>query len=87
MRHRAPDGDSAADVRREAMAALYDSAEVKIREGGLEPRWGCALIAHEVLGWCANCPRIILAVEVGAWRLVAAGHPAPDVEWARAVSA
>jgi hypothetical protein len=70
----------------EAMAALYETAGVRVRPGGLNPRWGCAVIAHEQLGWCANCPHITLSAEVGAWRLVAAGHPAPDVDWAVAVS-
>ncbi len=70
----------------QALAALYETAGVRVRPGGLEPRWGCAIAAHEHLGWCASCPGIDLAAEVGGWRLLGAGHPAPDVAWARAVS-
>lgn len=69
----------------EARAALY--ADVKVRAGGLPPRWGCVIIGHELLGWCGQCKGIVGAAELSAWRLVAAGHEAPDVAWARAVSA
>jgi hypothetical protein len=71
----------------EAMAALYETAGVRVRPGGIDPRWGCAISAHEHLGWCCSCPSISMAAEIGAWRIMAAGHPAPDVAWARAVSA
>lgn len=53
---------------------------------GLRPRWGCSLTAHDRLGWCCNCPRITPAAELMAWRITAAGHPTPDVVWARAVT-
>jgi hypothetical protein len=75
------------ELIREARAALYDSANVIVRPGGLTPEWGCSLVSHAVLGYCASCRGITAAAEIGAWRLHAAGHPAPDVRWARAVSA
>lgn len=88
MKHRAPEPPDSGTVQQQAMAALYQSAGVTVRPGGLEPRWGCAIVSHEKLGWCASaCPGITAAAEVLAWRLLAAGHPVPDVEWARAVSA
>lgn len=55
-----------------------------LRPGGVEPRLGCGLVSHEVLGWCFSCPGVDHAAE--AWRLHAAGNDVPDVEWARAVS-
>lgn len=75
------------ELIREARSALYDSANVVVRPGGLPPEWGCALVSHAVLGYCASCRGITAAAEVGAWRLHASGHPIPDVRWARAVSA
>jgi hypothetical protein len=72
------------DDAEDAVRALY--GDILVRPGGLTPRIGCALSSHEVLGWCCNCPGVKLSAEVGAWRLHAAGHPIPDVTWARAVS-
>lgn len=53
----------------------------------LRLRWGCSQVSHDRLGWCSHCPRVSAGAELVAWRLVAAGAPAPDVVWARAVSA
>lgn len=69
----------------EARRALYDCADVVIAPGGIAPRWGCSLIAHEKLGWCGNCRGVVGNVEAMGWRLWASGQP-QDVDWARAVT-
>lgn len=65
----------------DAWDAVY--ADARVREGGIPPRWGCSTSAHEHLGWCSQCPGIDAAAELMAWRVLADGHDAPDVGWAR----
>ena len=77
-------GDDDAAAVADARAALYQDAP--FREGGIPPKWGCSTSAHEHLGWCANCPDVNGNAELSAWRVLAAGHPAPNYAWGIGVS-
>lgn len=86
------DPESCRDLTAEARRALHNTQgpnppqeTVVVAAGGIPPRWGCALVAHEKLGWCASCRGVAASVEAMGWRLWASGHP-QDVDWARAVT-
>lgn len=76
--------DQAAEIVA-ARAALYNTQDTLVAPGGIAPRWGCALIAHERLGWCGSCRGVDTVVEAMGWRLWASGHH-QDIDWARAVT-
>ncbi len=74
----------------DALAAARASGQVApdytVAAGGLDPRLGCCLIAHEKLGYCWHCPGITGRAEALAWRLWASGHGAPALDTVRAWS-
>lgn len=80
----APDSDRES-LEAEARRALYGTGDPIVAPGGIPPRWGCSLVAHEKLGWCASCRGIVGHVEALGWRLWASGQP-QTVDWARAVT-